>query len=243
MPYVPTVWVDDAAPGVSASNLNKMEVAIEDATDLIENFESGATVATTVAGLGTPNDGKLGHLKLGTTPFDFIALTYDATYGKWVSAAEKMIAVSGSRYLGDADRFIAMGDAAGSSDATGNASYFAGTPYLPWRPLDTAGLKPQFRFAGRLYDENSNAGKTTKGYFSADNNSVNTRTQVTNADWIAPGSFPTTVTFKDTGWYDPFNGGAYTVKDFIKPEMRFTGSASGAFIYVEFLTLLVRWVS
>lgn len=45
----------------------------------------GATVATTIAGLGTPADGALGWLRVGTTPYAFVPLTFDATYAKWVS--------------------------------------------------------------------------------------------------------------------------------------------------------------
>lgn len=45
-----------------------------------------AKVATTVAGLGTATDGTPGVLRIGASPYDFIGLTYDATYGKWVGA-------------------------------------------------------------------------------------------------------------------------------------------------------------
>lgn len=43
-------------------------------------------IATTVAGLGTPFDGMTGLLRLGSTPYEFLAVVYDATYGKFVSA-------------------------------------------------------------------------------------------------------------------------------------------------------------
>lgn len=44
-----------------------------------------AVVASTVAGLGTPGPGQIGQLRIGASPYDFVSLTYDDTYGKWVS--------------------------------------------------------------------------------------------------------------------------------------------------------------
>jgi hypothetical protein len=46
---------------------------------------AAAVVATTVAGLGSPVNGMLGRIRAGSTPFDFLAVVYDSTYGKWVS--------------------------------------------------------------------------------------------------------------------------------------------------------------
>jgi hypothetical protein len=55
--------------------------AIQDYLNALE----GATVASTVAGLGGGAAGQIGMLRLGLTPFDFVVLVYDSTYGKWVS--------------------------------------------------------------------------------------------------------------------------------------------------------------
>src|SRR5690348_13811508 len=46
-----------------------------------------AITGGTVTSLGVGSDGKQALLRLGTSPFNFIALTYDGTYGKWVSEA------------------------------------------------------------------------------------------------------------------------------------------------------------
>jgi hypothetical protein len=55
--------------------------------DIVEAY---AKVATTVAGLGTGLDGEIGWLRLGTTPYTFVRLRYDATYGKWVTEEEQI---------------------------------------------------------------------------------------------------------------------------------------------------------
>jgi len=45
-----------------------------------------ADIGTSVADLpATPADGEIAQLRLGDTPYDFLGLVYDATYGKWVS--------------------------------------------------------------------------------------------------------------------------------------------------------------
>lgn len=50
------------------------------------NAAAPASPATTVAGLGTPSDGKPGVLICGASPYDILNVTYSATYGHWVSA-------------------------------------------------------------------------------------------------------------------------------------------------------------
>lgn len=37
--YIPTQWVDNAAPAINAANLNHLELGIKDATDAVINNE------------------------------------------------------------------------------------------------------------------------------------------------------------------------------------------------------------
>jgi hypothetical protein len=55
----------------------------------------GATVATTVAGLGTASNGQMGLIRAGSSPYEEIGLIYDSTKGKWVSH-EYVFAMPGS---------------------------------------------------------------------------------------------------------------------------------------------------
>lgn len=57
--YVPTVWVDDGPPPVSAANLNHLEVGVEDAHERITVLEGsgGGTLARVTALPASPVDG------------------------------------------------------------------------------------------------------------------------------------------------------------------------------------------
>lgn len=46
---------------------------------------ASVTVATTVAGLGSTSSGKVGFIRAGSSPYEFVMLVYDSTYGHWVS--------------------------------------------------------------------------------------------------------------------------------------------------------------
>lgn len=55
--------------------------------------DSGAKVATSISALntayaGAPQDGALGLLRIGSSPYTEIPVTYDATKGKWVSVTQ-----------------------------------------------------------------------------------------------------------------------------------------------------------
>ena len=75
-----------AAAAIAAS---KLAAYPSDATKVLKGDGTWATVApvvaTTVAGLGAGTAGAQGLLRIGASPYDFIALTYDTTYAKWVS--------------------------------------------------------------------------------------------------------------------------------------------------------------
>jgi len=51
----------------------------------LTDVEDLSVVAVTVAGLGTGFAGKHGLIRVGSTPFSFVALVYDSTLAKWVS--------------------------------------------------------------------------------------------------------------------------------------------------------------
>lgn len=101
---------------------------------------AGVVVATTVAGLGAGVAGKVGHLRIGASPYDFVVLTYDVLLGKWVSEIEHF----------DLDDLNSRGV---TSNAYQNPPYSIYTlPRLShFKRLYDAGLRPQFRFNTILY--------------------------------------------------------------------------------------------
>lgn len=119
--YVPLATVDakgDLLVGTAADTVGRLAVGTNDYVLTADSAQatgmkwaaaasSGATVATTVAGLGAGSTGDLGLLRLGTTPYDFLPLIYDSTYAKWVSPVFT-VAASGVRSL-SASGLVATG--------------------------------------------------------------------------------------------------------------------------------------
>jgi hypothetical protein len=93
-----------------------------------------AAVATTIGGLSTAANGRIGRLRLGSTPFDFLTVIYDSTYAKWVSEAE----------------LLPLNEDAISTNATTYAGAAEIAVPVKWADYDAAGLKPQVRWRGQL---------------------------------------------------------------------------------------------
>jgi len=95
--------------------------------------------ATTVSGLGTASPGAAGLLEADE---EIVHLVYNGTLGRWVSPAETILN-KGSR------NGATLSTAYLTLVWRGNAGTELGSDTLiPWRELDTAGLKPQFRVGG-----------------------------------------------------------------------------------------------
>ena len=116
---------------------------------------NNVAVATTVAGLGAGQDGKIGLIRAGSTPFEFVQVMYDSTYGKWVSP---QIFVGHSQYY----------NVTWDTHTTTSYTYppaSLGTDVQPigwvpgWRDYDGAGLLPQGRVAGSIRT-NTSSGQT-----------------------------------------------------------------------------------
>jgi hypothetical protein len=107
---------------------------------------SGATVAATIAGLGTVSDGKLGAIVTGG---DLLYLIYSATLGKWISPP------------------IVSGSPAGQQAASGVNWVALNSDFrFRWTELQVAGLKVQARglFEGvdTQNDQNGMSGRFVK---------------------------------------------------------------------------------
>lgn len=152
---------------------------------------SGATVATTVAGLGTGADGKLGLLRTGSSPYDFTALVYDATYGKWVSAETTQWVSSVAVAQAAADTGITI------LQNTAGVENFMYAGYIPHKPYTDAGLTLQARLAFRLVNDAGTLTFKLHGYPQADGDTtLGTDSNVTVFNTLTL----TTKTVKDSGW-------------------------------------------
>jgi len=97
-----------------------------------------AKISSTIGGLntlfgGTPVDGSLGELILGSTPYDFIGLVYSATYAKWISDAVPLLT-----------------GISGNQNVTAYTTLGQPTTVL-WDVFANAGLTPQFRIRGQVH--------------------------------------------------------------------------------------------
>lgn len=165
--------------------------AIEDA-----NFGSSSpiVVSTTVAGLGATRKGKAGLLRVGSAPYEHLAVAYDDTYGKWVSAAQWT-----SLYGYDATDFRST----------------THTAYLPspcrlfvknWKAIHDAGMRLQVSYSLSLatgdsgvqaqvgvnvydHDATDTLNELTTGFDAQ--NTVSTTFVYISRDWSQPALTPT----------------------------------------------------
>ena len=137
--------------------VNAGETALEYATAA----SGGATVATTVAGLGTASSGKIGEIRAGgagTIADSWKTVIYDEVYMKWMSAECEW--PLGWIYLTSASYGTYLDSTAGSK--AGNYCFES------WKIFDTAGLTPQMKIAG-VIDINVNGTPTARGGYGSAN--------------------------------------------------------------------------
>lgn len=221
---------------LATTSWKPVHIKINDATKFLRGdgtwavVTSGATVATTVAGLGATADGKQGLIRTGTTPFDFVAVTYDATYAKWVSAEQVIgtLGVGGSQSVG-----------VGSTQAAVNSAVHR------FKVLTDAGLVPQIRFTGLIGADTTGVGLVGAAVqlnHASLNISTDTATLYTSthtAETITTAGVAD-VPF-DTGWLTPTIG---TPKDIMWLTGLVTNESGGTrTIYYNNLGLSLRWTS
>ncbi len=184
-----------------------------------------AVVATTVAGLGTGVDGVIGLIRAGASPYDFVNVVYDATYGKWVGPPGLSAVTSGTAqtrtgattYGGVTDSFIA---------------------YMPYKVFQTAGLIDQWRLICLLNCSGGATGSaaiTLQGFnaggaiasLTATEFSVGTTTSATNVG-------------VDGGWTAPASP---TSDDFAGAHGRIKTSSAAQTVSVTNMAMWWRWAS
>lgn len=306
MPYTPTVWVNESAPGaldgtpVNATNMNHLEEGVDQAHDAIALLEAAdvtlqaniaagdalavpkavvdaagdlivgsgpdavtrlakgadgtwlsvaggalvwaaapaaaASVATSVAGLGAGSAGKMGFLRMGVTPYEFLAVIYDATTGKWVSAPEVAQTIPHGATVTTSTSYVNVNGSAGS--ITGESGSVLCAP-LVWRALDAAGMKPQFRLrAKNFYSGNASHNAWVRIVYEAFDEGGALSAVVAVAEYSTV-SVSSSNTFLGDWENIPVS---WTVKDMMSPMLQIRNEFGSA-CAIGNAVLEVRWVS
>ncbi len=157
-----------------------------------------AIVATTIAGLGTPANGDVGWLRLGSSPYEFVKVIYDGTYGKWVTEllASFVIQLSSS-YTTTSTSFTS------TSEAQARRAYI-----LNYKDMYAAGLRLQMN--NECFISNSGANTSTCAISGAEFNT--TDTGLTNfaspvsAPWASVANTVAAGKYLVSGWVDADTG-------------------------------------
>lgn len=191
-------------------------------SQIVGNF----LVAEHARELGGDVPGRPGMLRVGSSPYDFFPLTYDAVYGKWVSDFQVLASVEGGKAT-----------ASTSYQALGNGE--APAPSIPWGDFDTAGLKPQYRLIALLANDTAGGTATATMIFESfnDNDAI---VGGTAAAWsvAVTGTSPR---LRSSGWQDipSLTARAFLLSTFaLKSSSGANLASMGSSTSVQF-----RWVS
>lgn len=124
------VLVDAAATSIVTAKIDTATPALRRRARPGSGAIGSVQVATRVADL-VAVDGALAHLRIGSTPYEFIALVYDETAAKWASAPRTILHAAN-----------ASGLASTTSTSYTQATW---TTFSALQALADAGLTPQFR--------------------------------------------------------------------------------------------------
>ncbi len=154
---------------------------------------NAALPATTVAGLGTAVDGKIGYLRLGSSPYTFTPVMYSSTYGKWVTINARDAGLGGNA----TDSAIVQFSSGGNSGSSGLASI------LDYKVHVDAGLVLQLQVLGHAFNINNG---TKIGAICSHANVGDTITVADDDYWSNPATTDmhtftaTTSLIFDSGW-------------------------------------------
>lgn len=213
-------------------------------THLRDNISALVGQAATVSALQTAigaADGIRGRLRAGSTPFEYLDVVYDATYGKWVTPAVLTATVSTAS---------ATAGATIGSYTEFNFN-FTGTPWVRWAVWDTAGLKPQIRFSWVQHNFGAtgvNTGGTIQvGYrkMAAGTTLTVTPVRATGSTAVASPNIGGAYTNTVQDWQD-IDGG-WSAQDLIQPTAYAQANPGNTGVYqltvAAGATMEMRWVS
>lgn len=190
----------------------------------------GATEATTVAGLGAGSDGKIGRIRAGSTPFDFVEVVYDSTYAKWVSDEFQVMNLpSSSAVTSSADN----NNWSIIQNSTSEA--FRQPAVIPHKPFTDAGLTLQVRLMGYIV---SDVGTLTIKVHGVPHNDADTAAGTDTSVTLYNAVSFTTGKWIDSGWTNLSPG---TPKTMLVVNLGFAQSTNAN--TSGYLTLMGRWVA
>lgn len=169
-------------------------------------------------------------------PYETIGLTYDAVLGKWVSAAQSL-AYMGSNATGGP----------GTTSLTFAELFANGLsgPAIPWRAYDAAGLKPQLRLCGTVFNNTGGTTVTMCPSFDGANYGSAANAPRNHNGGDASAASPATAitgTSTDSMFSTEWGNipGGYTLYDFFQPgaQQKVSGGAGA----MESWTWFLRWV-
>lgn len=174
-----------------------------------------ALVATSIGDLpDVPSNGRVAHLRVSTTPYEFITLLYDTTLSKWVSP-------------------LVGWHQSETDETTGSTSYVNLTGarlYLPGhKALYDAGLRLQGRMSSQI--RNSGGGNTTSMrlnlYELADGDTVPASIATTADPTIS--HVGTVATYKFSNWLDfSYSGAPGDAHAVVIPQFKASAGTAGA---------------
>jgi hypothetical protein len=196
-------------------------IEIQDIRLPISQVSGANLTGESVEDLGGDVHGRVGMVRAGTDPYDFVQLTFDAVYDKWVSPP-----------------FVVFATLTGDTTTATTYTTRAELPPIPWEVLDTAGLKPQFRLTTMLLNGNALYTTTlTLGFCTW--TTAGSASSIVDSSWSLEVT-GTTVRLRDSAFQDlP----VLAADDFLQPLMRLrTNNAAGTASFGLYI-VTARWVS
>ena len=198
-----------------------------------------AVVATTVTGLGTGVNGKIGLIRAGSTAFDFVTVVYDSTYAKWVNTNPEVHIVYGYQEANPVTTTGGAGSAYSRWVSSSGEYRFVNEPGpLPWRVYEDAGLAQQVRLVYRARQTSTSGdGHVRLTYLSGDTGGdIGSETTVFTNTAVTQNA----IKLYDSGWMAL--PGGYTVKDWIGFRPKSSSATGGVPLENYEATLYRRWV-
>ncbi len=177
---------------------------------------------------GSPMDGDTLLVRAGSSPFDFMLMVYDATYGKWVS--EEFTATTKTQ---------PAVSTTSTAYVTVTAAALTRSPW-PWKTGNTAGLTLQVRVAGLLQIASGAATASVAVQvlsFDTGGTAATDGTQFAAATHTGD----TNSTGVDSGW--TALPGGLTPRDFIIFDLQTKTSSGAATASLRECNVLARWVA
>lgn len=196
-------------------------------------------VSTTVSGLntqyygGAQTNGSVGIIRAGSTPYDFLVLTYDSTYAKWISPAQQVL------WGCEAFTYLTINTWA-SSPPTGTSGATSGLnagAFISYKPFTDAGLTLQVRVRSLA---KTGAGHTMNIGVYLTPYAVNGAAGTPSADTSLASTTSTSYVMIDSGWV---NAPSFTADASCLIQMRAMNTATdGANALVAHGSTHIRWV-